>query len=140
MIIASGVRDAVQSAIISTVNDNYADVYHAVREGYAAGYQPDGSGFEDSVNYGDIYSYMDGTLGTRSVGSEHIKYAGSEVEFKIYALSVDIENAPLAPSTATRKFTANGWVTLEVPVKYGNKLLPPMRIRIKVKAAYTEVF
>ena len=140
MIISSGVRDAVQEAIISTVNDNYADVYHSVREGYAAGYQPNGTGFSSSVNYGDIYGYLDNTLGLRQVGSEHIKYARSEVEFKIYDLSVTIDNAPIAPSSATQKFTANGWVTVEVPVKYGNKTLPPMKLRIKVKAAYTEIF
>lgn len=33
MIVAQGVRDAVQTAVISTVNDNYDDVYHGVREG-----------------------------------------------------------------------------------------------------------
>ena len=31
-IIAAGVRDAVEDAIISTVNDNYAGVYHGVRK------------------------------------------------------------------------------------------------------------
>ena len=34
-IIAQGVKEATQQAVISTVNDNYDDVYHAVREGYA---------------------------------------------------------------------------------------------------------
>ena len=29
LIVAQGVRDAVQEAVISTVNDNYDDVYHA---------------------------------------------------------------------------------------------------------------
>lgn len=140
VIIAGGVRDAVQSAIITTVNDNYADVYHSVREGYAAGYQPSGESFSDSVNYGNIYAYLDNTLGTKPSGYEHIKYAGSEVEFKVYDLSVSIDNAPLAPSSATEKFTANGWITVEVPVKYGAKLLPPMKMRIKVTAAYTEIF
>ena len=33
LIVAQGVRDAVQEAVISTVNDNYDDVYHSVREG-----------------------------------------------------------------------------------------------------------
>lgn len=28
LIVAQGVRDAVQEAVISTVNDNYDDVYH----------------------------------------------------------------------------------------------------------------
>ena len=41
LIIAQGVRDAVQTAVISTVNDNYDDVYHGVREGYSGGYQPE---------------------------------------------------------------------------------------------------
>ena len=34
-VIAAGVREAVEDAIISTVNDNYAGVYHGVREGYS---------------------------------------------------------------------------------------------------------
>lgn len=37
-IIVQGVRDAVQQAVIATVNENYDDVYHSVREGYAAGW------------------------------------------------------------------------------------------------------
>ena len=39
-IIAQGVKEAAQQAVISTINDNYDDVYHAVREGYAAGWYP----------------------------------------------------------------------------------------------------
>lgn len=34
-IIVQGVRDAVQQAVIATVNENYDDVYHSVREGFA---------------------------------------------------------------------------------------------------------
>ena len=32
LIVAQGVRDAVQEAVISTVNDNYDDVYHGGRK------------------------------------------------------------------------------------------------------------
>ena len=32
---AAGAREAVEDAVISTVNDNYAGVYHGVREGYS---------------------------------------------------------------------------------------------------------
>lgn len=100
-IIASGVREAVQDAIISTVNDNYAGVYHGAREGYSGGYQTDGSSsWEQAVTEGDIYSYLDSVLGTEERGGAHVKYAGdggTAVEFKITGLSVAIRNAPLAP-------------------------------------------
>lgn len=46
LIVAQGVRDAVQEAVISTVNDNYDDVYHGVREGYSGAYQPLAGDFE----------------------------------------------------------------------------------------------
>lgn len=39
-IIAAGVKEATEDAIISAVNDNYANVYHGVREGYSGGYMP----------------------------------------------------------------------------------------------------
>ena len=94
-IIASGVKEALQDAIIVTVNDNYADVYHGVREGYSGGYQPDGSSFSYSVKTGDIYSYMDGVLGTENVGGSHVKYAGDALEYKLSGLDVTIRNAPL---------------------------------------------
>ena len=34
VITAAGIKDAMESAVISTVNDNYNEVYHSVREGY----------------------------------------------------------------------------------------------------------
>ena len=37
VIIAAGVKDAVQSAVISTSVGNYSNVYDGVREGYSGG-------------------------------------------------------------------------------------------------------
>ena len=48
LIIAQGVRDAVQSSVIATVTENYDNVYHGAREGYSGAYQPMG---------GSIYRY-----------------------------------------------------------------------------------
>ena len=63
-IIAQGVKEAAQQAVISTVNDNYDDVYHAVREGYAAGWYPDGTGrWDESIDTGDVYGQLSETLG-----------------------------------------------------------------------------
>ncbi len=74
MIIAQGVRDAVQDAVISTVNDNYDYVYHGVREGYSGGYQPIADDFEESLDYGgDIYNRLDAILGLRQSGGYHRK-------------------------------------------------------------------
>ena len=68
-IIAAGVREAVEDAVISTVNDNYAGVYHGVREGYSGSYVPFGEGsWEEDLNEGDIYDYLDETIGTRLSG------------------------------------------------------------------------
>lgn len=88
MIVASAVWDAVQSAIISTANGNYDDAYHSVRESYAGCYQPVGSFWEGSV---------DNTLGLQKSGGHHVKYARSG-GIQVSVRSVDIRNAPLAPS------------------------------------------
>ena len=141
-IIATGVKEALQDAIIVTVNDNYDDVYHGVREGYSGGYQPDGESFSYSVNTGDIYSYMDSTLGTEDIGGRHIKSAGGVTEYTLSGLNVTIRNAPLAPSSPknAQRFEADAIIWMEVPVQFGGKQLPPMRIKLKVQAGYTEVF
>ena len=78
MIIAQGVRDAVQSAVISTVNDSYDNVYHGVREGYSGAYQTSADDFEESLDYGDIYGQLDKLLKLRQESGYHVKYAGDE--------------------------------------------------------------
>lgn len=138
MIIASGVRDAVQSAVIATANDNYDNVYSGVREGYSGGYEICGSSWEPSLDYGDIYDRLDNTLGLKN---GHIKYAGETVEFKLSNLTVNIINTPFAPSDpGEQNFLADAAINLEVPVSFAGKLLPPMRIKIKVKAHYVPKF
>lgn len=141
-IIASGVKETLEDAIIVTVNDNYSDVYHGVREGYSGGYQPDGESFSYSVNTGDIYSYMDSILGTEEVGGKHIKSAGRVTEYSLSGLNVTIRNAPLAPSSPrnAQRFEADATIWLEAPVQFGGKQIMTMRIKLKVQAGYTEVF
>ncbi len=141
-IIASGVKEALQDAIIVTVNDNYADVYHGVREGYSGGYQPDGESFSYSVNTGDIYSYMDSTLGTKKMVGRHIKTVGGVTEYSLDRLDVTVRNAPLAPSYPknAQRFEADATIWLEAPVQFGGKQITTMRIKLKVQAGYTEVF
>lgn len=140
MIVCAGVKDAMQEAVISTINDNYADVYHAVREGYAAGYQPTDGSFEESLDYGNIYGRLDGLLGLEEDGGYHCK-VGSDgtTEFRITNLQVYIHNTGLA-SGDTSSFEAEATVRLEVPISFLQKVLPDMKINVRCKAAYTPKF
>lgn len=136
MIVAQGVRDAVQTAVITVVNDNYDDVYHGVREGYSGAYQPIAEDFEESLDYSDIYDRLDGILGIAYSGGYHEKRTSEgKLEFRVWGLEVDIRNAPFASGdqSATR-FEADSTIMLEVPVSFGGKLLPPMRIKVKTSA------
>lgn len=142
VIIAQGVRDAVQSAVISTVNDNYDDVYHGVREGYAGAYMPLADEFEDSPDYGDIYGQLDHLLGLSYTNGYHAKYIGEALEFRLSDLSVHLTNMPLAPENPdnSKGFLADANIRLEVPVRFGGKLLPPMVINLKTQAKYMPLF
>lgn len=141
LIIAQGVRDAVQSAVISVASDNYDDVYHGVREGYSGGYEPIGGGFEQSLDYGDVYGRLDKLLGLARSGGNHVKLtATGAAEYTISGLSVTIQNAPFATGDNSVRFVADCTVELEVPVSFAGKLLPPMRITVRVKAGYTPKF
>ncbi len=141
LIIASGVKDALQEAVISTVNDNYADVYHAVREGYAAGYQPMGDGaFEESLDYGDIYGRLDELLGLQSDGDCHARISDrGSLEYQMSGLQVQIHNNGLA-SGERENFEITATICLEVPVSFIQKVLPSMQITVQTKAAYTPKF
>ena len=43
MIVAQGVRDSVQSAIVDVATENWDEAYAGLREGYSGGYQLSGS-------------------------------------------------------------------------------------------------
>ena len=138
LIVAQGVRDAVQEAVISTVNDNYDDVYHGVREGYSGAYQPLAGDFEESLDYGDIYGRLDDILGLTYRGGYHTQYTeDGGMEFRVWGLDVEIRNAPFASGdSAGDRFVADCEIELEVPVSFGGELLPPMRMTVKVSAGY----
>ncbi len=139
VITAAGVKDAMESAVVSTVNDNYNEVYHSVREGYAAGYEPDGEGFAAAVDYGDIYGRMCFLLGLEEDGEGYVRINnGGEREYRISGLSVDIPNTALASHGGT--YYADASIMLEVPVRFAGKIVSNMTISLKARAAYKEKF
>ena len=68
--------------------------------------------------------------------------SGNVVEFALTDLNVTLRNAPLAPSDPgnAQRFEAEAVIRLEVPVRFGRKLLPSMHITLRVQAGYIEVF
>lgn len=139
VITAAGIKDAMESAVISTVNDNYNEVYHSVREGYDAGYEPDGESFAPSVDYGDIYSRMCFLLGLEEDGDGYVRINnGGEREYRLSNLSVSIPNTALGAGGGS--YYADASIRLEVPVRFAGKIITNMTINLKVRAAYTEKF
>lgn len=139
VITAAGIKDAMESAVISTVNDNYNEVYHSVREGYVAGYEPDEESFMPSVDYGDIYSRMCFLLGLEEDGDGYVRINnGGEREYRLSNLSVSIPNTALGEGGGS--YYADASIKLEVPVRFAGKNITNMTINLKVRAAYTEKF
>ena len=138
LIVAQGVRDAVQEAVISTVNDNYDDVYHGVREGYSGAYQPMAGDFEESLDYGDIYGRLDALLNLTNQSGYHVQYTeDGKMEFRVWDLSVDLQNASFASAdSAGNRLIADCEIELEVPVSFGGRLLPPMRMTVKAPGTH----
>ncbi len=139
LIVAQGVRDAVQEAVISTVNDNYDDVYHSVREGYAAGWFPTDDAWEESVDAGDVYTHLALTMGLTSIGDGYAKYAGDELEFTVSELRVTLSNNGLA-SGQSEGYLADATIVLEIPTRFAGTVLPPIRMTLKVQAKYMPLF
>ena len=142
MLIAQGVRDGVQSAIISVATENYDDVYAALREGYSGGYVYGGSGFNEQLDLGDVYGRLDSLMGLKREGANHVKYTGDVMEYRVSNLKINIINAPFAPSDrdAAQKFLAEATIYLEVPLSFGWGHLPSMKITLNCKAGYTPKF
>jgi len=142
LIIAQGVRDSLQSAIISVSTGNFADVYASLREGHSGGFVNDGDGFRAQFNTGDVYARLTDLLGLQREGSTLVKYAGGEVEYRLSNLSVTVVNAPFAPAdrNTAPQFLAHATIRLEVPLSFGWARLPPMRITIRTTAGWTPRF
>lgn len=142
MIMANGVRDALQSAVIASATENYGNVYTGVREGYSGGYALSGGYWQEKISSGDIYGRLDGLLGLEPSGGKHNKYNNDGLEYCVYGLDIEITNAPFAPGDSgnTQQFTANSVITLEAPLSFCGDRLPPMKITLEVQSEYTPKF
>lgn len=139
-IIAYGVRNASQEAVIAVVTTNYNEVYDGLREGYSGGYFMTGEKWEETIDYGDVYTQLDRLLGTNPAGVYHVKWQGDGYEYRITNLDVSVNNAPFAPGNASQNLEADVSLQLEIPLSFGWEALPPIRMAIRTKAAYMPKF
>ena len=124
-IIVQGVRDAV---------------YHSVREGYAAGWFPEGDGeWFESIDAGDIYGNLSYILGLTKDGEGYMKYAVNELEYTLSDLSVHISNNAIA-SGRSEGYLATATLHLEVPTRFAGRVLPPVSLNLQVQAKYIPKF
>lgn len=98
--------------------------------------------FEESLDYGDIYGRLDTLLNLTNQSGYHVQYTeDGKMEFRVWDLSVDLQNASFASAdSAGNRLIADCEIELEVPVSFGGRLLPPMRMTVKVSAGYTPRF
>ncbi|MGV8147022.1 MAG: hypothetical protein ACLKAL_10975 [Alkaliphilus sp.] len=136
-IIAQSVHGATQSAVISLAVENYDDVFTGLREGYSGGFELDSRGrWNTRIDEGAVFTNLSTALGL--VNGR--RYSGDRLEYTLSDLVVNIKNTSFAQVGNTDKFTAEVWITLEMPLTFGWERLPPLRIRMRVRAGYTAKF
>jgi hypothetical protein len=138
-IIAKGVRDGVQSSVISVVTNNWDNNYNGLRQGYAGGYTLKGSDWETDIDDGAVYSDLSNLLGLQRKGGEYVKFVGSEVEYSIYNLGIDVINTPIR-GDKDDEFSADIYITIKIPLGFGWGHLPDMILRLNVKARFIPKF
>lgn len=139
-IIVQGVRDATQQAVISVITDNYNDVYHSAREGYAAGFLPAGDNlWEESLDLGDVYAQLSQTLGLTCDGRDYKKYSGEALEYALSSLEVKVSNNALA-SGSSDGYLADVSIVLEVPMRFCGMVLPDLHLDLTLQAKYIPKF
>lgn len=113
---------------------------HAVREGYAAGWYPDGTGrWDESIDTGDVYGQLSETLGLENTAGGYQKISDGEVEYTISGLSVVLENNSLG-SGQSEGYTALVEIHLEVPVRFLGNHLPAASMTLHTEAKYVPLF
>jgi hypothetical protein len=141
-IIAQGVRDSVQSAIVDVATENWDKAYPGLREGYSGSYKLSGSTWHQNVTTGNVYGRLQSVLGLKYENGKYVKYAGDVPEYKLSGFSLTVVNAPFAPSdtSTVTQLNMTGTITVEVPLSFGWEHLTPMTLTLKLKSKYTPKF
>ncbi len=141
-IIVSGVRDALEKAAIQIATANYDELFNGLREGYSGAYDYTDLGWHQKIDTDNIYSILERELGVNESKGIYIKYAGDKLEYKLSNVSLNIVNAPLAPTNkeTANKFNVEAKIHIEVPLSFGWEVLPAIKMNLDVKAEYVPKF
>ena len=82
MIVAQGIRDAVQSAVIDVATQNWDEAYAGLREGYSGGYQLSENEWYRNITNGNIYGRLQKVLALQYENGQYVKYEGENVEYR----------------------------------------------------------
>ena len=138
--ICAGIREAVESAVISAVVGNYDDTYSQLREGYSGGFVYTDAGFTETMDVGNIAGRLDSLLGLRDESGVHSKYIGAQKEYSLSNIRVEFENTEFAQGDAEKNLNGTVYMDVQVPIRFSGRELPPLSFTMMVKAAYTPNF
>ncbi|MDY0277822.1 MAG: hypothetical protein RBQ97_07035 [Acholeplasma sp.] len=130
-LIVSGVKEAIQSSVISVSIENYSNVYGSSREGYSGGYEyiDNEEDWEETIETRDVYEKLNVLLDLEN-----------KKQYILSDLNVKIINTPFAPNSNEDVFEADTYASLEVPLSFGWEHLPSLKIKLKVKSEYMAKF
>ncbi len=121
-------RSLIEEATVSTIQSNYANVYHTSRESYSGGYLPNDTSFSESIitTSKNIYNTLVDNMG-------FIK--GDKIE----VINIDINIINENIGKGTQNFTARVDYTFVFPIKIFN-YTKDLEIDMVVKAKHTGKF
>lgn len=132
-IISANVRNKFQEVIISETTDNYIKMYQPLRDGYAASYQYNGSGWQQNSV----------TTNNRIRNSLNNYFSGGESsQVTVQSVSYSINTSTVAPSNAytALQYNVRGQVVVIVPYKFLWADLPPIRLTVNVNSTWRQMF
>lgn len=134
-------REIIQSATITTIQRNYAKLYHTSRESYSGGYRPNGKGFYESYlnDTNSLISYLQSNDNLRIKDNNNLNKLSSngEILYSINDIDMFINNEPI--QSDTQKFIAITRYKFEYPITFFGRefnIVVPMKVSAKHTAKY----
>lgn len=120
---ANQISQAMKSAVLSSVTDNYDEIYAGFKNGEAvsAEFKEASEQFEIKFDEGDIMEYLEGELQLVKEGTHY--HRGSQYE--LYDFEVEQVSKPIYnPQASTQTFHVNVKITYKAPSNFLFKGVP----------------